>query len=469
MATTNNNKKILHRKEWEFMTPSPVASSAWSFIIKDHIGNRRTTLFVSSATVSYLYWVDEDAWELTPSLALAGTFGAGACGEWGLWSNTLTANGGTTTTLTTATSINNGMTWLTVRFLTWSQAGKEATVTSVDIIPWGTNTITFTPALSSAIVNTDTFAFNSWRYYVLNAGTVAANIFKSIDPITWVVTALGTTWLPATIGTECRLKSTPSYMGKYVADTTATIFSATTIGAVKTWTVNSFANYQVRIVSGTGIGQIRTITSNTATTLTVPTWTTTPDVTSVFCIESNDDFIYLLGNNAVTMYRYSISGATWTTLSPWVARAGAPVAGCSANWIGKSGSTTWADENNIKDWRYIYSFRWGATSTLDRYDIALNAWATITYVGAAETFTTGSGYDMQDGAIYIRKDATNRYFRYDAIGNNLYPFSTNIYPDGAAVAWDKMFSAQYQDWATKINWLYALRNTWTELHRIMIY
>lgn len=116
-------------------------------------------------------------------------------------------------------------------------------------------------------------------------------------------------------------------MGKFVADTTADVVSATTIGKTgKTWTTNSFANYQVRIVSGTGIGQIRTITSNTATTLTVPTWTTTPDVTSVFCIESNDDFIYLLGNNAVTMYRYSISGGTWTTLSPGVARAGAPVA-----------------------------------------------------------------------------------------------------------------------------------------------
>lgn len=35
MATTNNNKRILHRKEWQFMTPAPVASSAGSFIIKD--------------------------------------------------------------------------------------------------------------------------------------------------------------------------------------------------------------------------------------------------------------------------------------------------------------------------------------------------------------------------------------------------------------------------------------------------
>ena len=40
---------------------------------------------------------------------------------------------------------------------------------------------------------------------MLNAGTVAAGIFKSIDPITGVVTSLGTTGLPTSIGTECDL------------------------------------------------------------------------------------------------------------------------------------------------------------------------------------------------------------------------------------------------------------------------
>lgn len=83
----------------------------------------------------------------------------------------------------------------------------------------------------------------------------------------------------------------------------------------------------MRIISGLGIGQVRTISSNTNTTLTVPTWTTTPDATSVFAIESNDDFLYLIGNNAVTMYRYSISANTWTVMSPTVARSAAMVAG----------------------------------------------------------------------------------------------------------------------------------------------
>ncbi len=37
-------------------------------------------MYVLSATVQYLYHFDEDAWVQIASGALAGTFGAGACG-----------------------------------------------------------------------------------------------------------------------------------------------------------------------------------------------------------------------------------------------------------------------------------------------------------------------------------------------------------------------------------------------------
>lgn len=68
----------------------------------------------------------------------------------------------------------------------------------------------------------------------------------------------------------------------------ATASSATSTTLVKTasdWTTNAYANYQVRILSGTGVGQVRTISSNTSTTLTVSSsWSVTPDNTSVFGI-----------------------------------------------------------------------------------------------------------------------------------------------------------------------------------------
>lgn len=76
-------------------------------------------------------------------------------------------------------------------------------------------------------------------------------------------------------------------------------------------------------------------------------WSVTPDATSTFEVTANDDYIYLLGNNAVAMYRYSISGNSWSTLAPTTARAAAPSTGMSANFAGKTLDTIFDSENAI--------------------------------------------------------------------------------------------------------------------------
>lgn len=69
-----------------------------------------------------------------------------------------------------------------------------------------------------------------------------------------------------------------------VPSTLATSGSTTTIVLnTATWTTNQYQNFWVTILTGTGAGQTRNITSNTGTTLTVPTWTA-PDNTSTFQI-----------------------------------------------------------------------------------------------------------------------------------------------------------------------------------------
>lgn len=53
----------------------------------------------------------------------------------------------------------------------------------------------------------------------------------------------------------------------------------------KSWTTNDWAAYELRVYDGTGAGQVRTISSNTATILTVSVaWTTNPDSTSEYKI-----------------------------------------------------------------------------------------------------------------------------------------------------------------------------------------
>jgi hypothetical protein len=162
-------------------------------------------------------------------------------------------------------------------------------------------------------------------------------------------------------------------------------------------------------------------------------WTVTPDTTSEYSIEGNDDFIYYLGNNAVTMYRYSITANTWTTLSPGVARGGAPVAGMSANWAWKVSASDWNDDNSYLNGRFIYSFRGGAGALLDRYDIGLNTWAAVTYSPGTETFTTGTKYSYNGDYIYIQKDITGRWLRYNIVTSDQDGWGQFLFPNGAAI------------------------------------
>lgn len=470
MTITNWNIPWVNRKAWQVMTPAPTATTAWSFVITDRSGATWNALFVSSATVQYWYSFLQDAWVQIPSMALAWTFWAWACGTYSPWSNTYTATWWSTTTITTTSLIDGLAVWSTVRFMSWTAANiwLERTITNVSNNA-GTVTLTLNSAVTSSVANTDTFVLSTWVFYIMNAWTIAAWIFKSFDVATWTVTSLWTTNLPASWWTDWKLVATPS--NEVFATWTATAWASTTLtNSAKTWTTNQFTNHQIRITGGTWVGQIRTIASNTWTVITVSaSWTVTPDATSTYSIEWNDDFLYLLGNNAVTMYRYSKSGNTWTVLSPWVARASTPIAWMSANWIWKTTNTTWGNESVLLDWKYIYSFRWGMTSVLDRYDIPWNTWSSVTYNYATETFYTWSSYDALWDKIFIRKDATNRFFYFDVPWNNIFPFSTLLQTDWTAVIWDKVWSFRYTDWVTNIDWLYSLANTWTTLSRIMIF
>lgn len=477
MAVTNRMTKLVHRKEWQMMTPTPVATAAAMFIVAPGSGNFDDALLVASASAHYLYSHNDDAYIQIPSGALAGTFGAGACGVRHPWSIPYTANGGSTTSVTVASGTHN-ITGVavgqTIEFISAGTAsGFRSTVNKlVRSADGATITIGFNTTAPTAILTSHTFRLTTGRYYIMNAGTVAAAIWRVFDVATMAWQAnLATTNLPATWGTDGKLAIAYNF-GEIFATGTATAGAASTLtNSGKAWTANQWTNYQIRITAGTGIGQVRTIASNTATVITTATaWTTNPDATSVYAIEANEDYLYLMGNNAVTMYRYSISANTWTVMAPTTARAGAPVAGMTANAVGTTGDADWALETAIQDGRYIYSFR-GTGTALDRFDIAggtagAGAWAAITYVGT-ETINTGSSAFVMGKWIYVRKDAVNRFFKYSVTDNIILPFATNLYTDGTAVLGHKVW-VKNLDTAKTVQWLYSIMNTGQAVHRIPI-
>jgi hypothetical protein len=479
MTTTNGNRPILDLTRWEMCSAAPVATAAARFTVSSR-HYRQQQLYVDSATSAWLYNPYEDAWVAVPSPALGGAFAAGACGTATAIGPSGTATAGTTSTITTNLTIARDLRGYSIHITGGPNAGATLEILGNTV---GANSVITVAAQASAFTTSTTYRLLTPRWYILNAitaaGTTTANVFRLYDFAlnTWSAAETGATdgvAPAAVIGTDSRLVATPSWIGtdyRQFATGTATSATATTlVNSAKTWTTNQFTNYQVRIVSGTGAGQIRTISSNTGTTLTVPTWTTTPDATSVYSIEGNDDHIYYMGSNAVTLYRYSISAGTWTTLTPGTARGAAPGAGMSGHWIYGVTDSAWTNESLIRNGRYIYSFRGAGGAIVDRYDLALNTWENdLLYAPKTEVFTTGTKWIYDgDEYLYCQRDATNRWIRFSVLTHGQNGYSTMPALQGAAVLGDTAFDIDYIDGGTTIKYLYMILNTSNILLRSMV-
>ena len=467
MATAFNLRMLLDRKEFEMMTPAPVATAAGVFSITDPSGEDKAVMLVAGVSSIWRYDHNNDGWQQLPNSGIAGTFAAGSCGTFHHHGPTGNATAGSTSTLTTALTINRSIAGYKIRITSGPGAGDERTILSNTL---GANSvITVSAPFSATITTSSAYLLLTGRYWFFNAGTSAVG-FSYYDRALNTWTARSVTNLPTAWGTEGRLCQTFSKSGEPFASGTATGGATSTLtNTAKSWAVNQWTNFQIRIVSGTGAGQVRTIASNTATVITVGSaWTTTPDSTSNYAIEGNDDYLYLLGNNAVTLYRYSIGGNTWAVMTPGTARGGSLAVGGGANWVSNVSDAAWRNENTNLNGRRIYSFRGGASATLDYYDIPSNAWVALPYWPQAETFTTGSCYDYDDDYIMISKEATGRMFRFNIAENRLVPFSTLVYPNGTANVGDKMWTKTYTDGSTVIKWVYVLLHTSTMLFRCMM-
>ena len=258
--------------------------------------------------------------------------------------------------------------------------------------------------------------------------------------------------------------------------------STTTItaGSGTPWTASQWIGYQVRAVAGTGAGQVSVITANTTSALTFGAVTTAFDATTRYVIEPDDNAFWFLGGTAVTLFKYSISGNTWATITPGAARAVAPGAGASGNWITNVPDIAWTGVGSAggpgaalrQNGRYIYSFRGAAGGVLDIYDIAANTWYSgVTFAGSTvETFTTGTVWADWNGTIYCQKDATGRFFMFNVAKNELIPLGTNNITQSTAIGGARLMFDQYADPTNgkSLNFLTYVSNTSSQIQRMLL-
>lgn len=489
MAEAQNNDRILHRKEWQTMMPCDTATAAATpgVVINDNANTGRFALVMMSATVHYLYDFEEDAYMPIASGAFSPAITAGACGTYSDWSPTYTATGGSTTTITVALNTHNLNKYVVgkyVEFLSGTAANlglrREITAISTTGVTGSTITLTIAAAAGS-VANNDTFRINSGSFFVFTSGVLATS-FKRFDigTMSWG-SSLSIANLAATWGTDGRMVTTGMYGVSYDSGTASSGSATTLVDSTKSWATDQWINYQVRITGGTGVGQIRPITDSDGTTLTFASGATI-DSTSTYVIEGDENAIYLMGNNVTTTVKYSISGNAWANITPTAARGGNAVAGMSADFVGVTGDTSWANIASIKNGKYIYSFR-GATSVLDR--LSLNGgtsgaytWEIVTYQPSLQTFATGAGSDWDAGTpcIYLAKEGSatvpQRFYCYDVVGNTMKPVSSDWMigtgAAGAALIGNKICIKCLSS-ANVVKWLYVLQSTSQVLRRLMIF
>lgn len=275
----------------------------------------------------------------------------------------------------------------------------------------------------------------------------------------------------------------------------ATSGSTTTIvDNTKNWLPNSWTNYKVRIVAGTGINNELTITANDATTLTFAAQAFTVDTTTRYKIMDASGTATAVGTtlaitdttknwkvNQWAGKRVRITGGAGYTSEVSITSNTSNVLTLASAIAAASDTTTtytilglynqgtgislhWIFANGLE--RYMVNFRGGASGGVNIYDIVTNTWEyNIFYYPQAETFTTGSMYAYDgDNRIYIVNGGRIMY--YDIARREMISSGSPAYGMGTAYLGNRMDIIKTQD---GLKFLYLMRHAGNEFWRTLIY
>lgn len=503
----NTFKKVIDRLEWVQTAPAPNAHAAAGCLCSDLRSDVSRNPFVYqlvSNTALNRFNIVTKAWGAVGSPALAGTFGAGAAmafaPSFGLVGTIAAGATSSTVTLSTALPTAVGLNMLANRGgsgeygfklrIIDTVAGKteeryivgnsEGTTPKLRVM----TPFTFTPSSGAR------YEIVAGRVFMLGAGTVAANIWRSFEVASNTLsTGLSTTNLPATIGTDSSIvvldeqytpfdnapgdgmikgafKYDSGVVDRYALAATAaaasTLTGQATLGDAVV-AANEYRNFQIRIVQDltnpTAVGQRRIIASHTAGPSPVYTlgtaWTVQPSANAKFVIELPN--LLLLRTSATTsVYTYNYTDATinngtnsiaagaWSTTYFGVAPAANAAGGM---WMPSFGIEPDPDRNARHSFNYF--FRGGAV-TLDVLDIAgaiAGTWTgAIAYDGGVSVGAGASGcyapFD-NEGRMFYRNiytaSAANQIYRFDVQNRVLSPFTaTDFIQSGTAAVGNRM-------------------------------
>ena len=402
MATiTNNNLKMIDRPVWEQLTNTPASAAAAVACVDD---GSRFIYSLFSVTAFYRYDTWADTWQQLANPP-GGTLAAGSCFRY----------------VTEMGSQVNGEVFGSVYALISS--GTAVVFYRYDI---GTNT--WSAALS--VANVPAVFGTDGRLHcpepAINGFAGGYHSAVALNTITASAASIGAT----SITVSALPLALPANAVLNFGTVTAPIWAVTTAAAAAS-----------------------------ATSITVSALVAAVPAASVAYWYAD---MFLFGNNATVVYRYNIAANAWSTTSansgtPAIAAVtAAPGTGMIACWLPGSGDTNALDR--------ILLVRGGASATIYEYSLTGNSWSTLTYYPNTETFTTGSSSGVtvnsagKSDKLIIQKEATGRCYMFDRKRLRIEPLCTqNLITPGAAVVGDK--TAVIKDPSGAINFLYTMLNT----------
>jgi hypothetical protein len=241
----------------------------------------------------------------------------------------------------------------------------------------------------------------------------------------------------------------PTQIQRYTDDS-GTVTSATNntlTDTSKTWTTNQWANYTVKIISGTGAVQVRTISSNTSNTLTVSgNWYINPYSDSFYRIgqgvgyaginveetstDQTSDYLRATHYLKATNFGFDLpAGANVVGVSAQVKLPRLPSeSGSQVKGGASSSGTEWSNKGNLyaEDGNYAY-------------------WSGIVGTVSGALIITNFGFSIPPLSVVT---GVKVRIRHKAPSHNIRDYTIKLYHGGSAVGSNKAQDAY--DWSS--NW-----------------
>lgn len=185
----------------------------------------------------------------------------------------------------------------------------ESSVVTVDS-PW-----TITPDSTSEFM-----VLSGGVFMTTAAGTSTGITFQYYDVLADVwyqrMSPVGLFGTSATNGPSATLDSLSEFTQSYTTGSISTVNNATYgyfTDSSQSLSVNKYAGYAARIISGSGLGQSRTIIANSASFFYVNRpWSGSVDTSSVYSITNDYDKLFATNNNTAYLAEHSIELDMWS-------------------------------------------------------------------------------------------------------------------------------------------------------------